>query len=142
MAQTQTVTNTGIAEWVTLMCDTTPSATALYKIVALDMATPCTAAVASTFADPADSAVHHTTSGLAIVAIDTVAQATKSGGTAGDSVDFDHVFTATAAKNVAGIHVCNTAGNKTYIECCFNAVLAMESSDTLTIDGQVTANQT
>lgn len=139
MAQTQTVTNTGIAEFVTLMCDTTPAATGLYKIVALDMATPCTAAVASTFADPADTAVHHTESGLAIADIDTVAQATAN--TAGDAIDFDHVFTATATENVAGIHVCNYDGDVTFIECCVNAVLAMESSDTLTIDGRLTVDQ-
>ena len=139
MAQTQVVTDTGIKEWVTLMCDTTPAATALYKIVGLEMATPCTAAVASTFADPADTAVHHTVSGLAIANITTVAQATAS--TAGDSIDFDHVFTATATENLAGIHVCNYDGDVTFVECCFNAVLAMESSDTCTIDGRVTVNQ-
>jgi len=139
MPQTQVVTDTGIKEWVTLMCDTTPAASALYKIVALSMATPCTAAVASTFLDPADTAVHHTEGGLDIANIDTVAQNTAS--TAGDSIDFDHVFTATATKNVAGIHACNYDGDVTFVECCFNAVLAMESSDTLTIDGRVQVNQ-
>ena len=139
MGQTEKVTDTGIAEWVNLMCDTSPSATALYKIVALEMATPCTAAVASTFADPANDAVHHTGSGLAIANISTVAQATSN--TTGDAIDFDHIFTATASKNVAGIHACNYAGDVTFVECCFNAVLAMESSDTLTIDGRVVVNQ-
>jgi len=133
MAQTQTVLNQGLSAAMALVTAD------LTKIVALDMATPCTAAAASTFADPADTAVHHTEHGLAIVAIDTVAQNTTT--TAGDTVDFDHVFTATATENVAGIHACNTAGDTTYIECCFNAVLAMESSDTLTIDGALVADQ-
>jgi len=139
MAQTQTVTNSGIAEWIILMSDTTPAATAMTKIVCLDMATVCTAAAASTFADPADTAVHHTESGLSIVAIDTVAQDTTN--TAGDTITFDHVFTATATENVAGIHACNDDGDVTFVESCFNAVLAMESSDTLTIDGAVVADQ-
>jgi len=121
------------------MCDTTPAASALYKIVALDMATPCTAAAASTFADPADTAVHHTEGGLEIADISTVAQAISN--TTGDSIDFDHVFTASATKNVAGIHACNYDGDVTFVECCFNAVIAMESSDTLTIDGRVCVDQ-
>jgi len=66
MAQTQTVLNQGLTEAVILLSDTTPAATALTKIVALNMATPCTAAAASTFADPADTATHHTDSGLSI----------------------------------------------------------------------------
>ena len=139
MAQTQTVTNTGIAEWVILMSDTTPAATAMTKIVCLNMATPCTAAAASTFADPADTATHHTDSGLSIAAITTVAQAQAN--TAGDSIDFDHVFTATGTKNVAGIHTCNNDGDVTFVECCFNAVLAVENTDTITIDGRITLDQ-
>ena len=53
-------------------------------------------------------------------------------------VDFDHVFTATATKNVAGIHVCNNDDDVAFIECCFASVIAMENTDTLTIDGNVT----
>ena len=137
MAQTETVTDTGIAELILLWRE--EAATGMESIVALEMATPCTAAVASTFADPADTAVHHTDSGLDIAAIDTVAGDTVN--TAGDTILFDHVFTATATKNVAGIHVCNNDDDVTYIECCFNAVLAMENTDTLTIDGQSTIDQ-
>jgi len=139
MAQSETVTNSGIAEWVILMSDTTPAATAMTKIVALSDTEACTAAAASTFANPADDAVHHTEGGLSIVAIDTVAQDTTN--TAGDTITFDHVFTATATKNVTGIHTCNDDGDVTFVECCFNAVVAMESGDTLTIDGSVTVDQ-
>jgi len=140
MAQTQTVTNTGIAEWVVLMSDsTTPAASAANKIVCLNMATPCTAAVASTFADPADTATHHADAGLSIVAVDTMGQAQTT--TAGDTVTFDHVFTASATRNVAGIHLCNDDGDVTFVECCFNAVLAVENTDTITIDGAVVVDQ-
>lgn len=137
MAQTQTVTDTGIAELILLWRE--ELSTGMESIVALEMATVCTAAVASTFADPADTAIHHTDSGLAIQAIDTVGGTTVS--TAGDTITFDHVLTATGTKNVAGIHVCNNDDDVTFVECCFNAVLAMENTDTITIDGQVQINQ-
>ena len=137
MAQTQTVTDTGIAELILLWRE--EAATGMESIVCLNMATPCTAVVGSTFADPADTATHHTDSGLQLVAIATVAGDTVN--TAGDTILFDHVFTASATKNVAGIHVCNNDDDVTFIECCFNAVLAMENTDTLTIDGQSTIDQ-
>ena len=137
MAQTQTWTDTGIAELILLLRE--EASTGMESIVALEMATPCTAAVASTFVDPADTAVHHTDSGLDIAAIDTVAGDTVN--TAGDTILFDHVFTASATKNVAGIHVCNNDDDVTFIECCFNAVLAVENTDTITIDGQSTIDQ-
>jgi hypothetical protein len=140
MAQTQTVTDTGIAEWVILMSDaSSPAATAANKIVCLNMATPCTAVVGSTFADPADTATHHTDGGLQIAVVATMGQTQTN--TAGDTITFDHVFTASETRNVAGIHLCNNDGDVTFVECCFNAVIAMESSDTLTIDGAVVINQ-
>lgn len=137
MAQTQTWTDTGIAELILRLRE--EASTGMESIVALEMATPCTAVVGSTFADPADTAIHHTDSGLLLAAIDTVGGATVN--TAGDTITFDHVFTATGTKNVAGIHVCNNDDDVTFIECCFNAVLAMENNDTLTIDGQSTIDQ-
>ena len=90
-------------------------------------------------ATPADTSPHHTTSGLQLAAIDTVAGAKTI--TAGDTILFDQVLTATATKNVNGIHVCNNDDDVSFIECCFNAVLAMENTDTLTIDGQSTIDQ-
>jgi len=137
MSQTQTWTDTGIAELILLLRE--EAATGMESIVCLEMATVCTAAVASTFADPADTAVHHTDSGLLLAAIDTVGGTTVN--TAGDTITFDHVFTATGTKNAAGIHVCNNDDNVTFIECCFNAVLAVENTDTITIDGQSTIDQ-
>ena len=137
MAQSEFVLDTGIAELILLWRE--ELATGMESIVALDMATPCTAAVGSTYADPADTATHHTDSGLAIQAIDTVGGATVN--TAGDTITFDHVFTATGTKNVAGIHVCNNDDDVAFVECCFNAVLAVQNTDTVTIDGQCTINQ-
>jgi len=137
MAQTQTWTDTGIAELILLLRE--EAATGMESIVCLEMATVTTAVVGSTFADPADTAVHHTDSGLLLAAIDTVGTATVN--TTNDTITFDHVFTASATKNVSGIHVCNNDDDVTFIECGFNAVLAMENSDTLTIDGQSTIDQ-
>ena len=137
MAQTTVVTDTGIAELILLWRE--EAATGMESIVCLEMATVCTAVVGSTFADPADTAVHHTDSGLQIAAIDTVAGDTTN--TAGDTILFDHVFTATGTKNVAGIHVCNNDDDVAFIESCFNAVLAVENGDTITIDGQSTIEQ-
>ena len=139
MAQTQTVTNTGITEFVILMSDTTPAATALTKIVGLNMATPCTAAAASTFADPADTAAHHTDGGLDIVAADSVTQSQTN--TSGDTIEVDHVFTATGSKNMAGFHLCNNDGDVSFVECCYNAVLAMEANDTNTIEAKIVVDQ-
>ncbi len=139
MAQTQTVTDTGIAEFVILMSDITPAATAANKIVCLNMATACTAAVASTFADPADTATHHTDSGLSIATVATMSQSTTT--TTGDTIEADHVFTATGTKNVAGFHLCNNDGDVTFMECCFNAVLAVENTDTITIEAKIVVNQ-
>ena len=137
MAQTETWTNTGIAELILLLRE--EPATGMESIVALNDTDSCVAAVASTFADPAEAATHHVDEGLAIQAIDTVAGGTVN--TAGDTILFDHVFTATASRNVVGIHVCNNDDDVAFIECCFNALLAMEDTDTLTIDGQSTIDQ-
>ena len=140
MAQSQTWTDTGIKELIErLTLPEATSGTEMESIVGLNMATPCAAVVGSTFGNPADTAVHHVADGLELAAIDTVGIATVN--TADDTAEFDHVFTATGTINVAGIHVCNNDDDVTFIECCFNAVLAMENSDTLTIDGQSTIDQ-
>lgn len=137
MAQTETWLDTGIAEMILLLRE--EPATGMESIVALEKGSTCAAVVGSTFASPADTSPHFTGSGLLIAAIDTVAGAQVN--TAGDTITFDHVFTATATVNVNGIHVCNNDDDTTFIECCFNAVLAMENTDTLTIDGQSTIEQ-
>ena len=135
MAQTQTVTNEGITELMKLWHGTTASK--LMGICGLTDTTACTAAVGSTYASPADSKC--TENGLEQADIDTIALATSN--TAGDSIDFDHVFTASGTENVSGIIVSNDDDDVAYVECCFNAVVAMENTDTLTIDGRVTVDQ-
>ena len=135
MAQTQTVTNTGIQELVKLWSGT--AATKLMSICGLTDTTACTAAVTSTYASPADAKC--TENGLEIANIDTVSEDTTN--TAGDTITFDHVFTATGTENVSGVIVCNDDDDVAFVECCFNAVIAMENTDTLTIDGQVVVDQ-
>lgn len=135
MAQTQTVTNEGITELVKLWHGTTASK--LKGICGLTDTTACTAAVGSTYASPADSKC--TENGLEQADITTIAIATSN--TTGDSIDFDHVFTATGTQNVSGIIVSNDDDDVAFIECCFNAVIAMENTDTLTIDGRVCIDQ-
>lgn len=137
MSQTQTWTDTGIAELILLLRE--ELSTGMESIVGLESASTCTAAVASTFADPADTATHATTNGFAIQAIDTVGGDTTN--TAGDTITFDHVFTATGTINICGIHVCNNDDDVAFVECCFNAVLACENTDTVTIDGESTVDQ-
>jgi len=135
MAQTQTVTNEGITELMKLWHGTTASK--LMSICGITDTTACTAVVTSTYTTPADAKC--TDAGLSIVNITTIALATSN--TAGDSIDFDHVFTASATKNVSGVIVCNDDDDVAFIECCFNAVIAMENTDTLTIDGRVCVDQ-
>jgi len=137
MAQTETWTDTGIAELILLLRE--ELSTGMESIVGLNDTDSCVANVASTFADPAEAATHHVGSGLDIANIATVGGDTVN--TAGDTILFDHVFTASATINVVGIHVCNNDDDVTFIECCFNALLAMENTDTLTIDGQSTIEQ-
>ena len=135
MAQTETVTNEGITELMKLWHGTVASK--LFSICGLTDTTACTAAVTSTYASPADDKC--TENGLELANITTIALATEN--TAGDSIDFDHVFTASGTENVSGIIVNNDDDDVAFIECCFNAVIAMQDTDTLTIDGRVTADQ-
>lgn len=137
MAQTETVTNEGITEFVLLMSG--GAATEVESIVGLTDSSACTAAVGSTFADPAGTATHASGNGLSIANADTVSQDTTN--TSGDTITIDHVFTATGNINVVGVHICNNDDDATFVECCFNAVIAMESSDTLTIDAEIVVDQ-
>ena len=138
MAQSQEVTNEGIKEWVILMSDaSSPAATAMNRIVCLNDTAACTASTASTYSTPVDT--HHTTSGLEETAIDTMGQTTTN--TSGDTITFDHVFTATASHSVTGIQAINDDGDVAFVECCFAAVVSMENTDTLTIDGAVVVDQ-
>lgn len=135
MSQTQTVTDEGIGELVKLC--TGAAATQIKSIVGLTDSSACTAAVLSTYGTPADPKI--TDSGLSIADCDTISQDTTN--STNDTMTFDHVFTASGTKNVSGVLLCNDDDDCSIAECCFNAVLAMESSDTLTIDGSIVVNQ-
>jgi hypothetical protein len=128
MAQTQTWTNEGITELVKLA--TGGTATAFKSVVCLTDSTPCTAAVTSPYASPADTKV--TDSGFALANADSVTASTTN--TTGDTIEVDHVFTGSGSKNLTGVLVCNDDDDVAFIECCFNAVIAAESSDTLTVE--------
>jgi len=131
MAQTDDFLDEGITETIALLVS------AAINIVCMTDATPCTAAKNHTHASPADTLVAD--SGLDDQAIDSVSTDTTN--TADDTITWDHVFTASGTKNVSGIHITDATPDDSYIECCFNAVLPMENTDTLTIDGQVVLDQ-
>ena len=135
MAQTQEFLDEGIQELILLA--TGGTASAITNIVGMTDSAACTASKSNTNASPADTLIAG--DGLASQAIDTVGQDTSN--TTGDTAIFDHVFTASGSVNVSGIHVENSEADVSFVECCFNAVLAMESSDTLTIDGECTLDQ-
>ena len=137
MAQSQVVTDTGIEELVKLWHGT--EATKLTSICCMTDSGACTAAVTDSNTTPADDLC--TTNGLSIVDMTAASVALAQSNTAGDSIDFDHIFTATGSQNVSGIVVKNDDNDVIFISCCFNAVLAMEENDTLTIDGRVAIDQ-
>ena len=138
MAQTQTVTDTGIAELMMLWHGT--AAGALKSIACMtDDSDVCAATYTDSHTTPADPLC--TDSGLSIVDMTGASVVLATSNTAGDSIDFDHLFTASGTKSVSGIVVKNEQDDVVYVSCCFNALLAMESSDTLTIDGRVCINQ-
>ena len=125
----------GIGELVKLCCG--EIASAVKSVCCLNDSTTCTAAVGSTYATPADP--KHTDGGLSIANADTVASTTTN--TTDDTIEVDHVFTASATRNVSGVIICNDDDDVNVMECCFNAVLPMESSDTLTYEGKIIFDQ-
>jgi len=131
MAQTEEFLDEGLTETILLI------AAAATHIVGMTDATPCTAAKTHTHASPADTLI--TDSGLADQAIDTVSTDTTN--TTGDTITWDHEFTATGTKNVSGIQITDATPDDSFAEVCFSAVLAMEDTDTLTIDGEAVLDQ-
>lgn len=136
MAQNQTVTNEGITELVKVCSGGT--ATGAKSLVLLNKASTCTSAVTGTYATPSDSATKHTDGGLSIVDATMTQQTTN---TTGDTVQAYTVFTATASRNVAGVLMCNDDNDVSILECCFNAVIAVESGDTVTVTAKVVFDQ-
>jgi len=123
MAQSQKPTTLGYAEIAARMATAgDASGSCIKSIVGLTGA--CTAAEASTFANPG-GATKLAANGFTLANADTVA---ASAGT----VTVDHVFTASGTQSVSGFAIENDDDDVVIAECCFNAAVACESSDTLT----------
>lgn len=130
MAQTQELTNLGMGELGRLWAG--EAATCVKSIVGLTGA--CTASAASAFAAPG-GATKLAANGFTLVDANTVAASTTS--QTDDTVELDHVFTASGNQSVTGFAVENDDDDVVYMECCFNAALAMETNDTLTIEAKM-----
>ena len=127
MAQTQKPTNLGYGELGRLVSG--EAATAVKSVVGLTGA--CTAAEASTFANPG-GATKLAANGFTLVDADTVASSQTT--VADDTVELDHVFTASGTQSVSGFAILNDDDDVVYAECCFATALACESGDTVTVE--------
>ncbi len=127
MAQSQKPTNLGYGEIGKLVAE--EAATGMQSIVGLTGA--CTAAEASTFANPG-GATKLATNGFTLVDADTVVSSQTT--VANDTCELDEVFTATGTQSVSGFAVLNNDDDVVLAECCFNAALSMENNDTLTCE--------
>ena len=123
------LTNLGIGELATLIAEGT--ATGLQSIQCLEGACDEDTIDTSTFANPG-GATKLAASGLTIVDADTVVVSTTT--ITNDTVELDHVFTATASKTVTGFACYNNDDDVTLAAACFAAGVAMESDDTLTCE--------
>ena len=130
MAQTQKPTNLGYGELGRFVAG--EAATCVKSIVGLTGA--CTAAEASTFASPG-GATKLAANGFSLVNADTVASVQTT--VTDDTVQVDHVFTASGAQSVTGFAIENDDDDVVFMECCFAAALALETSDTLTIEAKM-----
>ena len=123
---TQKPTNLGYGEIGRLVAG--EGATEVQSVQGLTGA--CTAAEASTFANPG-GATKIVANGFDIVDANTVA-ATDTDVT-DDTVQLDHVFTATGAQSVSGFCILNNEDDVVFAEACFAAAVAMLTDDTLTV---------
>ncbi len=133
MAQTQKPTNLGYAEIAKLVAAVTTAmaagASGVQSVVGLTGA--CTAAEASTFANPG-GATKLAANGFTLADADSVV--TSQTTVADDTVELDHVFTATGSQSVSGFAIENDDDDVVFAECCFAAAVAMENNDTLTVE--------
>ncbi len=130
MAQTSKPTNLGYGEIGRLVAE--EAATGVQSIVGLTGA--CTAAEASTFANPG-GATKLVANGFALADADTVVSSQTT--VTDDTVELDHVFTATGTQSVSGVAIENNDDDVVFYEVCFNTALAMENNDTLTFEGKM-----
>jgi len=127
MAQTQKPTKLGYGELGRLAAG--EAATGVKSVVGLTGA--CTASEDSTFLNPG-GATKLAANGFALVNADTVVSSQTS--VVDDTVELDHVFTASGAQSVSGFAIENDDDDVVYAECYFASALAMETSDTLTVE--------
>ena len=129
MAQTQKPTTLGYAEIAKRMATAGDAAGSCVKSI-VGLSGACTAAEASTFANPG-GATKLAANGFALVSADTVAQSTGY-------VNIDHVFTcASAPQATTGFAILNDDDDVVFMECCYNAEIPCELTDTITIDASM-----
>ena len=136
MAQTQKPTALGYAEIAKCIASVTTamaaSGSGVQSIVGLTGA--CTAAEASTFANPG-GATKLAANGFTLVDADSVVTSTTT--VTDDTVELDHVFTWSGDQSVSGIAVENDDDDVVFMECCFAAAIPGETNDTLTVEAKM-----
>lgn len=130
MAQTQKPTKLGYGETGRRMAG--EPATEVQSVVGLTGA--CTASEDSTFLNPG-GATKLAANGFALVDADSVIASDTA--VTDDTVELDHVFTATGSQSVSGFAIENNDDDVVYAECCFNAALSFETGDTLTVEMKI-----
>lgn len=134
MVQTQKPTILGYAEIAKRMSATGETGGSCVKSV-VGLTGACTAAEASTFLNPG-GATKLAANGFTLV--DAAGVTTETVEETNDTVDLDHVFTATGAQSVSGFAIENDDDDVVFAECCFADAVAMETDDTLTVQMRMT----
>jgi hypothetical protein len=130
MAQTQKPTKLGYAEIAKRMATAGDGAGSAVKSV-VGLTGACTASEDSTFANPG-GATKLAANGFTLADADTVVTSTTD--ETDDTVELDHVFTASGAQSVSGFAIENDDDDVVFAECCFATAVAMETNDTLTVE--------
>ena len=133
MAQTTKPTSLGYSEISKRMATAGDAAGSCVKSI-VGLTGACTAAEASTFANPG-GATKLAANGFTLVNADTVATSTTD--QTNDTVKLDHVFTATGSQSVSGFAVENDHDDVVFMECCFATANTYESGDTLTAEAKL-----
>ena len=94
----------------------------------------CTASEDSTFANPG-GATKLAANGFTLADADSVATSKTS--VDDDTVEVDHVFTASGTQEVSGFAIENDDDDVVFMECCFNAAVTFETSDTCTCEAKM-----
>ena len=130
MAQTQKPTAIGYSEIAKLVAG--EAATCVKSIVGLTGA--CTAAEASTFLNPG-GATKLAANGFTLADADSVKTSTTTN--ANDTVELDHVFTATGAQSVSGFAIESDDDDVVIAECCFADAIVCAATDTITCEMKI-----